>query len=615
LWEAIVTLSMFPVLVLFAWLQDVHYFDGKCPCCKKTDGEQLSEEQNSRVKVARVTPMDEKEIVKSLLESGKPVNEETIAAELQFRQQKEKKSYMMYRVNAIRGISGKKRVLHMEPEPEASSTELGQLKPVSSEPPKEFKPPSTATSFEFNTLEYAVREDAGTLSVAVLRNGNRDSVHTIQYETVDGTACAGEDYMPAQGTLVFNKGDHKKIVEVQIIQDDEIEQDEYFYVALKNPKGNSVSIGNGAICSVKILDVSHPGKVGFKHGHKNVQESAENVKLKVVRREGSQGNFFVSYKTQDGTAIAGIDYVEKSGTLKFGPCETVMCIYVDIIDNGEVEARPRSFECWLSTPNNENNTAELLEDKHKIRIDISDDESYSKMYNGFVKMWRKQKQHFSLSTGTWKEQFEDAVEPPKDPSYLDFFLHSIAFPWKLIFAFIPPTDYLNGWLTFGCSLAATGVVTMFIGEVASTWGCMIGMSKAMVAITIVALGTSMPDTFASRTATIMAPDADAAIGNVTGSNSVNVFLGLGLPWVISAVYSSVSDDVEYYVVPQGTLAFAVAVFTPCALVALGFLLIRRAFVGGELGGEPCSRYSTTLLFVLLWVFFIFMAGLKDYGHL
>ena len=36
--------------------------------------------------------------------------------------------------------------------------------------------------------------------------------------------------------------------------------------------------------------------------------------------------------------------------------------------------------------------------------------------------------------------------------------------------------------------------------------------------------------------------ADNAIGNVTGSNSVNVFLGLGLPWVIAAIYhfSSVS---------------------------------------------------------------------------
>ena len=30
--------------------------------------------------------------------------------------------------------------------------------------------------------------------------------------------------------------------------------------------------------------------------------------------------------------------------------------------------------------------------------------------------------------------------------------------------------------------------------------------------------------------------ADNSIGNVTGSNSVNVFLGLGLPWLIAAIY-------------------------------------------------------------------------------
>lgn len=30
--------------------------------------------------------------------------------------------------------------------------------------------------------------------------------------------------------------------------------------------------------------------------------------------------------------------------------------------------------------------------------------------------------------------------------------------------------------------------------------------------------------------------ADNAIGNITGSNSVNVFLGLGLPWLIASIY-------------------------------------------------------------------------------
>lgn len=52
----------------------------------------------------------------------------------------------------------------------------------------------------------------------------------------------------------------------------------------------------------------------------------------------------------------------------------------------------------------------------------------------------------------------------------------------------------------------------------------------------VAIGTSLPDTFASKYAAMNEKTADNAIGNVTGSNSVNVFLGLGLPWVIAAIY-------------------------------------------------------------------------------
>ena len=59
---------------------------------------------------------------------------------------------------------------------------------------------------------------------------------------------------------------------------------------------------------------------------------------------------------------------------------------------------------------------------------------------------------------------------------------------------------------------------------------------AITAITFVALGTSLPDTFASMAAAKADAFADAAVGNVTGSNSVNVFLGLGLPWVIASHY-------------------------------------------------------------------------------
>merc|ERR1711862_762484 len=64
----------------------------------------------------------------------------------------------------------------------------------------------------------------------------------------------------------------------------------------------------------------------------------------------------------------------------------------------------------------------------------------------------------------------------------------------------------------------------------------------ITAITFVALGTSLPDTFASKTAAMMDPYADASIGNVTGSNSVNVFLGVGLAWTVAAFYWQTNTD-------------------------------------------------------------------------
>ena len=47
---------------------------------------------------------------------------------------------------------------------------------------------------------------------------------------------------------------------------------------------------------------------------------------------------------------------------------------------------------------------------------------------------------------------------------------------------------------------------------------------------------SLPDTFASMAAAAQDENADASIGNITGSNSVNVFLGIGIPWVLATLY-------------------------------------------------------------------------------
>jgi len=61
------------------------------------------------------------------------------------------------------------------------------------------------------------------------------------------------------------------------------------------------------------------------------------------------------------------------------------------------------------------------------------------------------------------------------------------------------------------------MVYLFL-QLATLLGCVIGIETSVSGITLIALGTSLPDTFASRTAAKQDEHADAAIGNITGKN-------------------------------------------------------------------------------------------------
>ena len=171
-------------------------------------------------------------------------------------------------------------------------------------------------------------------------------------------------------------------------------------------------------------------------------------------------------------------------------------------------------------------------------------------------------------------------------------------------------------------------------------GCTMGLRSSVTAITFVALGTSMPDLFASKQAAVTEDNADNSIGNITGSNSVNVFLGLGLPWTIGAVYWSVASDSAIeewgkkymgnedvqnwvkdnpgkaaFVVPSGDLGLSVIVFCVCAFTCIATLQIRRTLFGGELGGPATPRLATGIFFVALWVIYVTVSGLKSTGKI
>jgi solute carrier family 8 (sodium/calcium exchanger) len=189
--------------------------------------------------------------------------------------------------------------------------------------------------------------------------------------------------------------------------------------------------------------------------------------------------------------------------------------------------------------------------------------------------------------------------------------HFACIGWKVIFALIPPADMAGGAPAFAVALAFIGVVTMLVGEVATILGCAIGLKASVTAITLVAMGTSLPDTFASMTAAKQFEYADSAIGNITGSNCVNVFLGLGLPWVISAHYNESKGG--QFIVPAGDLSFSVMLFLITSICCFIVLILRRFIIGGELGGPKTSAYASAGILTILWIIYVLFSALKSYA--
>ena len=123
------------------------------------------------------------------------------------------------------------------------------------------------------------------------------------------------------------------------------------------------------------------------------------------------------------------------------------------------------------------------------------------------------------------------------------------------------------------------------------------------------------DTFASKVAAINDETADASVGNVQGSNAVNVFLGIGVSWSLAAIYHTAKGG--KFVVDGGSLGFSVLLFCILAVTCLSTMMLRRfnKRVGAELGGPQPYKRITSIFFALLWTSYIILSSLECYCYI
>ncbi|XP_035695501.1 sodium/calcium exchanger 3-like isoform X6 [Branchiostoma floridae] len=623
LWEAIVTFMFFPILVILAYIADKDYCSRRVDVEKETDHLELEYAgMAAELKPGHVNKQSVSEFVKEISKysGGKLSPEEAAKLAALKIQENEKHDRSWYRVNATRWLVGGRKVSVNVNNSLKEKLEGSQVYdkaknkdevPLIIDSASDLSQGGTFSVVEFSASSCAVMESQGTVEVSVLRSGRTNTRVPFRYETIDGTAEAGSDYIPQKDVLVFEPGESMKNIKIVIVDDNQWETDETFFVKLSVDPDSGAVLGRKSINEITIINDDDPGVLDFTKPSFIFKESAGIASVPVQRTKGSDGVISVKWKTKDMRAVNGRDYVGGEGVLEFQHGETEKNIDIQIFDDKDFE-KDEDFMVELSDAAG----GAMIGRQRRTVVTIVNDDEYNGLVDRVLTIVNVNMDHLQLASSTWGGQFRDAMNvnggDVENATTMDYVMHFLTFGWKVMFALTPPVNFLGGWLTFIVSLMGfIFLLTVIISDLATTFGCLIELEDNITAITLVAMGTSLPDLFASRTAARAEKYADASIGNVTGSNSVNVFLGLGLPWLIASIYWEAQG--EKFAVPAGSLAFSVMAYSICAILCIIILVIRRivpAFGRAELGGTPSLKYVSSGLMASLWVLYIVLAILE-----
>ncbi|MEX0608942.1 MAG: calcium/sodium antiporter [Balneolaceae bacterium] len=149
-----------------------------------------------------------------------------------------------------------------------------------------------------------------------------------------------------------------------------------------------------------------------------------------------------------------------------------------------------------------------------------------------------------------------------------------------------PLWYQILWFLLGLTLLVVGADFLVDNGVliARTWG----MSELVIGLTIIAIGTSLPEVATSVLASYKG-EQDLSVGNVIGSNIFNLLLVLGISSVISS---------NGLIVPESSIVFDFPF-----LIAVSVACIPIFFTGFEIarweGGVFIAYYVAYLLYLIL----------------
>ena len=225
-------------------------------------------------------------------------------------------------------------------------------------------PPSGATqririlddelAVRFANSTGTIGEAGGSITLTVVRGDSSAGAASVDYATSSGSATADADFASKRGTLNWTSGDSGvKTITVNITNDTIDEGNETFTVRLSNPSAGT-TLGLGRTANITIVDDDPPGGgasgvLGLAAIAATVGEG-NSIVLSAVRSGGSSGAVSVNYATSSGTATAGTDFMDASGTLSWADGDSANKIFTINITNDTTDESDETFSVTLFNP-------------------------------------------------------------------------------------------------------------------------------------------------------------------------------------------------------------------------------------------------------------------------
>lgn len=199
---------------------------------------------------------------------------------------------------------------------------------------------------------------------------------------------------------------------------------------------------------------------------------------------------------------------------------------------------------------------------------------------------------------------EDSEEPEsifRRPSSISECLSlPLLFPWRFLFWLtIPDVRRQNRkrlWpITFLIAIVWIMAITFAMVEMTTLAGCYIGIPSAVMGLTLLAAGTSVPDALASVTVARKG-HADMAVSNAIGSNVFDILLGLGIPWMLGAIVYGKSINVT--VAPVGTVVIPISILFVIIVLLIAILAITGWKLSKRLGISLFLLYAAFIAYSL-----------------